>query len=120
MGEHVVELASPFSTQGIITCVGVLAEGAMVHVEIVLVEPTVERVDRAVEAVMPVDLRVGVTVADGFVNAAGLPSLSTRGLMGTVAEVAAVPALFGSGSGRPVNCFKSSPTGRLGKSRGLT
>ena len=85
----------------------------MVDVEMVFVDPTVDSVGRAVEAVMPVDFRVGVTVAEGLVKAAGFPSLSTSGLMGTVAEMAAVPALLGSGNGRLVICFRSSPAGRL-------
>jgi len=93
-----------------------------VHVDTVLVDDVVDNTGRTVEAVIPVDLRVGVTVAEGLVNAAGLPSLSTRGLMGTVAEVAAVPALLGSGRGLLVNCFEpgNSSTGRPCTSTGLT
>ena len=61
--------------------------------ETVLVDDVVDNNGLTVDAVNPVDLRVGVTVAEGFVKAAGLPSLSTNGLIGTVARVAAVPAL---------------------------
>ena len=64
-----------------------------------MVAAVVNTVDLAEEEVTPVDLRVGVTVAEGFVNAAGLLILSTRGLMGTVIAVAEVPALLGRGRG---------------------
>ncbi len=95
-----VELASPFSTAGRLLTVeegeGVTAEVIRVHVDTVLVVETL--VGRTVAAaVLPVDFRVGITVAEGLVKAAGLPSLSTKGLMGTVAVVAGVPALLGSG-----------------------
>jgi len=75
-------------------------EGAIVHVDTVLVEVVVKTIGLTVEAVNPVDLRVGVTVAEGFVNAAGLLSLSTKGLIGIVPDVAGVPTLLGSGKGR--------------------
>lgn len=98
LGEQVVELASPFSTLVWSRCGCV--EGAMVQVDTVLVDVVVNTIGRTEEAVNPVDLRVGVTVAEGFVNAAGLLSLSTRGLMGMVPDVAGVPTLLGSGKGR--------------------
>jgi hypothetical protein len=116
----VVELASPFSTDGITMCEGGLADETMVQVETVFVEAVVDKLGRAVDVVVPVDFRVGVTVAEGLVKAAGLPSLSTRGLMGTVADVAAVPALLGRGSGRLVNCLvENSSVGRVGRSSTL-
>ena len=71
----------------------------MVEVDTVLVAEVVNTVGFVTEEVTPVDFNVGVTVADGFVKAAGLLSLSTRGLMGTVIGVADVPALLGKGSG---------------------
>ena len=71
----------------------------MVEVETVLVAAVVNTVDLAEEEVTPVDFKVGVTVAEGFVNAAGLLSLSTRGLMGTVFIIADSPALLGRGRG---------------------
>ena len=90
LGEQVVELASPFSTP---MCGCERLPGAMVHVDTVLVEVVVNTLDLTeVEAVRPVDLRVGVTVAEGLVKAAGLLSLSTRGLMGLVPMVAPWPA----------------------------
>jgi hypothetical protein len=94
----------------------------MVQVETVLVEAVVDKLGRAVEVVVPVDLSVGVTVAEGFVKAAGLPSLSTKGLIGTVAEVAAVPALLGRGRGLLVNCLleEKSSVGLIGRSNPLT
>lgn len=63
----------------------------------------VDDTEEDLDDVKAVDFSVGVTVADGFVNAAVLPSLSTKGLMGTVADVAAAPALSGKGNGR-LNC----------------
>lgn len=72
----------------------------------VLVEEVVNTVGLVLEAVIPVDFRVGVTVADGLVNAAGLLILSTRGLMGTVMGVAEVPALLGRGRGREESSFE--------------
>ena len=94
-GEHVVELASPFST--FLNC---CEDGTMVAVETVLVADVVNTVGLVEEAViLSVDFRVGVTVAEGLVNAAGLLNLSTKGLMGTVIGVADVPALLGKGSG---------------------
>ena len=69
-----------------------MVDGTTVQVETVLVEGSVDDTEDLTE-VTPVDLRVGVTVADGLVNAADFESLSTKGLMGTVAEVAAAPAL---------------------------
>ena len=122
LGEQVVELASPFSTAGMIMCEGGLAEETMVQVETVLVEAVVDKLGRAVDVVVPVDFKVGVTVADGLVKAAGLPSLSTRGLIGTVQEVAAVPALLGRGRGRLVSCLleEKSSVGLIGKSNPLT
>ena len=94
-----VELASPFSTAGrLLTEVedGVTADVMTVHVDTVLVVDTLT--GRTVAAtVLPVDFSVGVTVAEGWVKAVGLPSLSTSGVMGTVADVAGVPALLGSG-----------------------
>ena len=95
-GEHVVELASPFST---FMCNGWVV-GAVVHVETVFVDVVVKTVDLTAGAASPVDLSVGVTVAEGLVKAAGFASLSTRGLMGIVPVVAGVPTLFGSGRGR--------------------
>jgi len=74
-------------------------EGTTVQVGTVFVDDTEDDLDD----VKAVDFSVGVTVADGFVNAAVLPSLSTKGLMGTVADVAAAPAFCGNGSGR-LNC----------------
>jgi len=71
-----------------------------VLVDTVLVEVVVKTVGLTEEAVSPVDLRVGVTVAEGFVKAAGLLSLSTRGLMGKVTAETEVPALLGNGRGR--------------------
>lgn len=62
-------------------------------------EAVVKTVDLAEEAVIPVDFSVGVTVAEGFVNAAGLLNLSTRGLMGIVTADADVPARLGRGRG---------------------
>jgi len=114
-----VELASPFSTAGRLLTVeegdGVTADVIRVHVDTVLVVETL--VGRTVAAaVLPVDLRVGITVAEGLVKAAGLPSLSTKGLMGTVAVVAGVPALLGSGL-VTVACLdraEKSSTGRGG------
>ena len=94
LGEEVVELASPFST--FLNC---CVEGTIVDVDTVFVEAVVRTVDLAEEAVIPVDFKVGVTVAEGFVNAAGLLSLSTRGLMGIVTADADVPALLGRGKG---------------------
>ena len=123
LGEHVVELASPFSTAaGTLICARGcwLVDGTTVHVETVFVEGRVDDTDGLTD-VVPVDFNVGVTVADGFVNAADLLSLSTRGLIGTVALTAAAPALCGSGSGRVDcccccdcgggggGCFSSSP-----------
>jgi hypothetical protein len=96
LGEQVVELASPFSTAGgrQVTAAAVLTE----QVDMVLVVETLAGGRTVVAtAVLPVDLRVGVTVAEGLVKAVGLLSLSTSGLMGTVAEVAGVPTLLGSG-----------------------
>jgi len=86
---------------------GGLADDTIVQVDTVLVVAVVASVlgRTVVDAVKPVDLSVGVTVADGLVKAAGFPSLSISGLIGTVAEVAAVPALFGRGSGRLVSGF---------------
>ena len=69
-------------------------------VDTVLVEVVVNTVGFTEEAVSPVDLSVGVTVAEGFVKAAGLLSLSTRGLMGKVTAETEVPALLGNGRGR--------------------
>jgi hypothetical protein len=93
-----VELASPFST---FVCKGCgCVESAIVHVDTVLVEVVVNTFGLTEEAVRQVDLRVGVTVAEGFVNAAGLLSLSARGLMGMVPDVAGVPTLLGRGKGR--------------------
>jgi hypothetical protein len=95
LGEQVVELASPFST--LLNC---CEDGTMVAVETVLVEVVVKTVGLVEDAViLSVDFNVGVTVAEGLVNAAGLLSLSTRGLMGTVIGVAEVPALLGKGRG---------------------
>ena len=95
LGEHVVELASPFST--FLNC---CEDGTMVAVETVLVDEVVKTVGLVEEAViLSVDFNVGVTVAEGLVNAAGLLNLSTKGLMGTVIGVADVPALLGKGSG---------------------
>jgi hypothetical protein len=71
----------------------------MVEVDTVLVEVVVKTVGLVEEAVIPVDLRVGVTVAEGFVKAAGLLILSTKGLMGIVTADADVPALLGRGRG---------------------
>jgi len=68
-------------------------------VDTVLVEAVVKTVDLAEEAVIPVDFSVGVTVAEGLVNAAGLLNLSTRGLMGIVTADADVPARLGRGRG---------------------
>lgn len=107
-GEQVVELASPFSTAGgrLLTAVledGVTADVMTVHVETVLVVETLAGRTVAATVLLPVDFRVGVTVADGLVNAVGLPSLSTRGLIGMVAQVAGVPALLGNGRGT-ANC----------------
>merc|ERR1711949_12239 len=82
-GDEVVELASPFST--FFRC---CVDGTIVDVDTVLVEVVVNTVGLVDEAVSPVDFSVGVTVAEGFVKAAGLLSLSTRGLMGTVPGVA--------------------------------
>ncbi len=65
----------------------------------VLVEAVVKTVDLAEEAVIPVDFSVGVTVAEGLVNAAGLLILSTRGLIGIVTADADVPTRLGSGRG---------------------
>ena len=74
--------------------------GAMVQVDTVLVDVVVKTFDLTdVEAVRPVDFNVGVTVAEGFVKAAGLLNLSTSGLIGFEPIVAGVPALYGSGSG---------------------
>ena len=70
--------------------------GAMVHVETVFVDVVVKTFDLTdVEAVRPVDFNVGVTVAEGFVKAAGLLNLSTSGLIGFEPIVAGVPALYG-------------------------
>ena len=69
-------------------------------VDTVLVEVVVNTVGLTEDAVRPVDLRVGVTVAEGLVKAAGLLSLSTSGLMGKVTAETEVPALLGSGRGR--------------------
>ena len=91
-----MELASPFST-AFTRC---WADGTIVLVDTVLVEVVVNTVGFTEEAVSPVDLRVGVTVAEGFVKAAGLLSLSTRGLMGKVTAETEVPALLGNGRGR--------------------
>ena len=91
-----VELASPFSTPARAEWV----EATMVHVDTVLVEVVVKTVGLAEEAISPVDFKVGVTVAEGLVKAAGLLNLSTSGLMGFGTDVAGVPALLGSGSGR--------------------
>ena len=71
----------------------------MVDVDTVLVEVVVNTVGFTEEAVKPVDFSVGVTVAEGFVKAAGLLILSTRGLMGIVTAEADVPALLGRGKG---------------------
>ena len=68
--------------------------GAMVQVDTVLVDVVVKTFDLTdVEAVRPVDLSVGVTVAEGLVKAAGLLNLSTSGLIGFEPIVAGVPAL---------------------------
>lgn len=94
-GEQVVELASPFIT--FLYCgIGMVA-GAMVHVDTVLIDVVVNTIGLTVVAA---DLRVGVTVAQGFVNAAGILSLSTKGLIGIVPDDADVPTFFGSGFGR--------------------
>lgn len=69
------------------------------EVDTVLVEVVVKTVGLTEEAVKPVDLSVGVTVAEGFVKAAGLLILSTKGLMGIVTAEADVPALLGKGKG---------------------
>jgi len=114
-----VELASPFSTAGRLLTVedgdGVTADVIIVQVDTVLVVDTLA--GRTVAAaVLPVDFKVGITVADGLVKAAGLPSLSTKGLMGTVAVVAGVPALLGRGR-VTVDCLgmvEKSSTGRGG------
>ena len=71
----------------------------MVDVDTVLVEVVVNTVGLAEDAVKPVDFRVGVTVAEGFVKAAGLLILSTKGLMGIVTADADVPPLLGRGRG---------------------
>ena len=74
--------------------------GAIVQVDTVFVEVVVKTFDLTdVDAVKPVDLSVGVTVAEGLVKAAGLLSLSTSGLIGLEPMVAGVPALYGSGRG---------------------
>ena len=71
--------------------------GTVVHVDTVMLEVVVKTIGLPVEAA---DLRVGVTVAQGFVYAAGILSLSTKGLIGIVPDVADVPTFFGSGNGR--------------------
>lgn len=102
MGEHVVELGSTFSIDGVIVervkGTGVV-DGAVVHVDTVLVEAWLI-VGHGEETVTPVDLIVGVTVADGLVKAGGLLDLSTKGFIGIVPGAAEVPALDGRGSGR--------------------
>ena len=55
--------------------------------------------DSSPKIINEADLRVGVTVAEGFVKAAGLLILSTKGLMGIVTADADVPALLGRGRG---------------------
>ena len=75
---------------------------AIVQVDTVLVELVVNTLDLTKEeAVSPVDFRVGVTVAEGLVKAAGLLDLSTRGFMGLEPRMAGVPTpLLGKGRGR--------------------
>jgi hypothetical protein len=68
-----------------------------VQVDTVFVEVVVNTVGLTEDAVNPVDLRVGVTVAEGLVNAAGL--LTSSGLIGIVPDVAGVPTLLGNGKG---------------------
>ena len=80
----------------------------MVEVDTVLVEVVVKTVGLTEEAVKPVDLSVGVTVAEGFVKAAGLLILSTKGLMGIVTAEADVPALLGSGKGLDEGCSSAA------------
>jgi len=103
LGEHVVELGSTFSIDGDIVervrDTGAV-DGAVVHVDTVLVEAEPESVGHGEETVTPVDLIVGVTVADGLVKAGGLFDLSTKGFIGIVPGAAEVPALDGRGSGR--------------------
>ena len=103
LGEHVVELASPFST--FLNC---WVDGTMVEVDTVLVEVVVNTVGLTEEAVKPVDFSVGVTVAEGFVKAAGLLILSTKGLMGIVTAEADVPALLGSGKSLDEGCSSAA------------
>jgi hypothetical protein len=77
-----------------------VVDGAVVHVDTVLVDAEQAKVGQGDDTVTPVDLIVGVTVADGLVKAAGLLSLSTSGLIGMVPGVAEVPAFDGNGRGR--------------------
>lgn len=100
-----MELGSTFSIEDEIVSATGVVDGAVVQVDTVFVEEEQPTMGHGDDTVTPVDLIVGVTVADGLVKAAGLLSLSTKGLIGMVPGVADVPALEGSGRGRVREVF---------------
>lgn len=95
-----MELGSTFSIDDEIVSATGVVDGAVVHVDTVFVEDEHPTTGQGDDTVTPVDLIVGVTVADGLVKAAGLLNLSTKGFIGMVPGVAEVPALEGRGRGR--------------------
>ena len=106
LGLDVVLLASPFSTL-LFTAAGAApaaaAAGAGTEVEVVgfmLAMVLIVEAERLLELLLALEaeavgLMVGVTVADGFVEAGRVCLPSTRGLIGVV--VVEVPATLGRG-----------------------
>ena len=103
LGLLVVLLASPFSTEDLLVVVVHMVSDLVEAVVVVKVE--FRRPDWAWCEVV-VDLKVGVTVAEGFVLASGRILLSTNGLMGT--EVVEAP-MMGKGAGLAFGTGRTCP-----------
>ena len=99
LGLEVVLLASPFSTEDFLFSLAVVVQLEIARVLVVVVVVSEEfrlRPDCAWCEVAEPDLNVGVTVADGLVEATALDLLSDRGLIGT--EVVEEPRTCGRGA----------------------